>query len=177
MLLLPFGVHRNRPDESEQFPSNRHHDLVLVLAASRERCVALVKTLLCLLSHLLDFIAERQALLPVEKASAHIRWVLIRPRRLHQHSPEMAVASLGNPSTLHAVPAGTIAAADCQNAVALTDTVDGYAMPTVPAGNDAGPLTASTVVEETAALNEATLAAPYIGVFHVHLGLMALGTL
>src|SRR5260370_21911519 len=85
LLLLFFGVHRDGPNEPEQFPSQRGHDLVLVFVAGRKRLVAFVQTLLRLPGHLLDFIAERQILLSPQTKTCHVGTGLIRPCRFHQH--------------------------------------------------------------------------------------------
>src|SRR6476469_10280973 len=93
----------------EQFPPQCGHDLVLVLVASRKRLVAFVQSLLRLPGHLLDLIAERQILLPPQKEACHVRTVLIRPRRFHQHSSEVTVPGFSDASTPHAIPAGVFA--------------------------------------------------------------------
>src|SRR6478736_4733849 len=75
-LLLFFGVRRDGPDESEQFPPQCGHDLILVFAADRKSLVAFVQSLLRLPRHLLDLIAERQIFLPPQKKTCHVRTVL-----------------------------------------------------------------------------------------------------
>ncbi len=42
LTMLRFGMHGDGPDETQQLPSQRGHNLVLVLAANRERLIALV---------------------------------------------------------------------------------------------------------------------------------------
>src|SRR6476659_4486031 len=109
LLLLFFGVHRDGPDEPEQFPPQCGHDLILIFAASRKRLVAFVQSLLRLPGHLLDLIAERQILLPPQKEACHVGTMLIRPCRLHQHPSEVTVARFGDASAPHAIPARVFA--------------------------------------------------------------------
>src|SRR6476469_9122951 len=97
-------MQRDGPDETEQFPSQCGHDLILVFVASRKRLVAFVQTLLRLPGYLLDFVAERQILLPPQEEACHVRTVLIRARRFHQHPSEVTVAGFGDASAPHAIP-------------------------------------------------------------------------
>src|SRR5215470_3935491 len=108
-FLLLFGMRRNGPDEAEQLTSQCGHDLVFVFVTSRKRLVAFVQTLLRLPGDLLDILAEGQILLPPQKKTGHVRTVLIRPRRFHQHPSEVTVARFGDASTPHAIPAGLFA--------------------------------------------------------------------
>ena len=91
-------------------PSNSRPSAVtiwfLFLPRAAMRLVAFVQSLLRLPGDLLDFLAERQVLLPAQKKPDHIRPMLIRPRRLHQHPSEVSVAGLGDPAALHAIAAG-----------------------------------------------------------------------
>jgi hypothetical protein len=58
-LELCFGMHRDRPHESEQFARKRRYGLIMVLAARGHRRVAFMQSLLGLPGDLLGFIAER----------------------------------------------------------------------------------------------------------------------
>src|SRR5579872_6705868 len=65
--LRLFGSHADRPDKPEQFSSQRHHNLVLVLAARGHGFVAFVQPLLGLPGDGFDFVADGQVLLPAEQ--------------------------------------------------------------------------------------------------------------
>ena len=60
LAILCFGVHGDGPHEAQQFPSERGHDLIPVLAAHGKRLVAFVQTMLRFPGHLFHFVAESQ---------------------------------------------------------------------------------------------------------------------
>src|SRR5580658_7497790 len=58
-LELCFCLNRDGPQESEQLASERRHDLILMLAASHHRGVALMQALLRFPGDVLGLVAER----------------------------------------------------------------------------------------------------------------------
>ena len=108
-LLLLLHVGRDCPDEAEQLTADCGHDLILVLAAGRHGLVALVQPVLRFPGNLFHLIADGERLLSSQQESRHVRTVLIRPRRFHQHPSEMGVASFGDRTPLNAVAAGVFA--------------------------------------------------------------------
>src|SRR5690349_5798284 len=106
LLRFCFRFYGNRPGEAQQLTGNGRDDLRFIFAVSCEFLVAGTQTPLRLPGNVFDFLIE--ALLSFQQKAAYPRFVLIRPGRFDQHTPQMRVAGFGDAAALDAVAAGVL---------------------------------------------------------------------
>src|SRR5713226_9858033 len=104
--IRPSGGQRHdagdRPGEGRHLSGNGHHDLVDVLAASRQLSIALAQTHLGLPADRLDL--RRQLLRSELEMPTYFRRIPVGPRPFHQRAPGVAVPGLGDTPLPSALP-------------------------------------------------------------------------
>src|SRR5579863_10230271 len=110
LCLKPsLDLHRDRPDEAEQLSSYCRHHLVLVLPSRRQLLIPRVQPLLSFPGDLFGFLAEFEIPLAFQEVSTQPWPMLVGPGRFNNHSAQVGVPGLGDPSALNAIAAGMFA--------------------------------------------------------------------